>query len=216
MNRKLWIPLLSLGIVALVATGFILVRPSTIANASGSSAADLAAPDSPALTAGYYWSYAAKFVCGYQSPTLASGAIAGEPVVKPGNYATEINIQNYNFKTLALAKKIIVLVDGVVVHSEPDSAGPSGSEAINLQGDFATLDDCNNLWLTTHPQTPGLPTPMPLFIGYLVIFSPLDLNVNAVYTANAPGVAGTQPTSASIDVLTVTGKRVFVPTGAIP
>jgi hypothetical protein len=57
---------------------------------------------------------------------------------------------------------------------------------------------------------------MPLFIGYLVILSPLDLNVNAVYTANAPGVAGSQPTGISINVLTVTGKRVFLPTGTVP
>ncbi len=217
MFRKLWIPMLSLGVVALVVAGFIFVRPLTIANASMSPAGDQAAPDAPALTAGYYWSYAAKFVCGYQSPTLAAGGpVAGEPVVKPGNYATEINIQNYNFKLVPLTKRIIVLVDGDVVQREPQSVGPSGSDTIELQEDFATLDDCNKLWLTTHPQTPVLPTPMPLFIGYLVILSPLDLNVNAVYTANAPGLVGQVPTSDSIDVLTVSGKRVFVPTGAVP
>lgn len=43
----------------------------------------------------YYWSYAAKFVCGYQKPLPAqAGAVLGEPPVKPGNYATEINIHN--------------------------------------------------------------------------------------------------------------------------
>ena len=217
MFRKLWIPLLSLGFVVLVVTGFIFARPLTIANASGSPAADQVAPNAPALAAGYYWSYAAKFVCGYQSPTTAAGGpIAGEPVVKPGSYATEINIQNYNFKLVPLTKRIIVLVEGGVVRREPLSVGPSGSDAIELQGDFATLDDCNKLWLNTHPQSPVLPTPMPLFVGYLVILSPLDLNVNAVYTVNASGVGITQPTSTTIDVLTVTGKRVFVPTGAIP
>jgi hypothetical protein len=217
MYRKIWIPLLSLGIVALVVAGLIFVRPLTIANASVSPSADQAVPNSPAVTGTYYWSYAAKFVCGYQSPTPPAGTqLVGEPVVKPGNYATEINIQNPNFKLVPLIKRIIVLVDGNVVIREPQTVGPSGSAAIELNGDFSTLDDCNGLWAIIHPQLP-LPTPvMPLFIGYLVILSPLDLNVNAVYTANAPGVAGSQPTGISINVLTVTGKRVFLPAGVNP
>lgn len=36
--------------------------------------------------------YMVKFVCGYQKPLAAGG---GEPSVKPGNYATAINIHNY-------------------------------------------------------------------------------------------------------------------------
>jgi hypothetical protein len=171
----------------------------------------------PAVTGTYMWSYAAKFVCGFQSATLAAGgAVQGEPVVKPGNYATEVNIQNPNFKIVPLIKRIIVLVDGDVVHGEPASVGPSGSDAIELQADFATMDACNDLWVKTHQPGQGLPTPMPLFIGYLVILSPLDLNVNAVYTANAPGIAGQIPNSASIDVQPVTGKRVFIPAGVTP
>ncbi len=217
MNRKLWIPMLSLGIVALVAVGFILARPLTNASASGALSVDQAAPNQ-AVAGTYFWSFAAKFVCGYQSPTVAAGGapVPGEPVVKPGNYATEINIQNPNFKIVPLIKRIIVLVDGDVVHSEPGFAGPSGSAGLELQGDFSTLDDCNSLWLTTHPLVATVPTPMPLFIGYLVILSPLDLNVNAVFTTNAPGIAGDSPTSTSIDVLTVTGKRVFLPAGVNP
>jgi len=217
MYRKLWITVLSLFIVGLVVVGFILARPLSIANASGSLLGVQAAPNSQTVTGTYYWSYAAKFVCGYQSPTLATGKpVPGEPVVKPGNYATDINIQNPNFKVVPLTKRIIVLVDGDVVRREPISVGSSASDAIELQGDFATLDDCNKLWLKTHPQTTVLPTPMSLFIGYLVILSPLDLNVNAVFTANASGVAGSVPTSASIDVLTITGKRVFLPAGVNP
>jgi hypothetical protein len=216
MYRKLWIPFLSLSIVVLVVAGFIFIRPLTIANASVSSSADQTAPNSPAVTGTYLWSFAAKFVCGYQSPTVATGGpVSGEPVVKPGNYATDINIQNPNFKLVPLIKRVIVLVDGNVVKREPTQVGPSGSDAIELQGDFSTLDDCNKLYLNTH-QVPVVPTPMPLFIGYLVILSPLDLNVNVVYTSNAPGVAGSQPTGSSIDVLTVNGKRVFLPTGVNP
>ena len=216
MYRKLWIALLSLGLVFLAVIGFMLVRPLTIARASVSSSGDQAAPAAPAVTGTYLWSYAAKFVCGYQAPSSAAAPILGEPVVKPGNYATEINIQNPNFKIVPLIKRVIVLVDGDVVHREPGFVGPSGSDTLELQGDFSTLDDCNKLWLNTHPQTQNLPTPMPLFIGYLVVLTPLDINVNAVYTANAPGVAGSVPTSTTINVLTVAGKRVFLPSGVNP
>jgi hypothetical protein len=217
MYRKLWIPLLSLSIVALVVIGLIFVRPLTIANASVSSSSSQTAPNAPAVTGTYLWSFAAKFVCGYQSPTPLPGTqLVGEPVAKPGNYATDINIQNPNFKIVPLIKRVIVLVDGDIVNREPIAVGPSGSDALELQGDFSTLDDCNKLWVITHPQVPVIPTPMPLFIGYLVILSPLDLNVNTVYTTNAPGILGTQPVSTSIDVLTVTGKRVFLPTGVNP
>jgi len=217
MYRKFWIPMLSLGMVILIVVGFIFARPLIVANASGAAAGDQSIAAQPAVTGTYYWSFAAKFVCGFQAHTLATGGpIPGEPVVKPGNYATEINIQNPNFKLVPLIKRMIVLVDGDVVKREPQSVGPSGSDALELQADFATLDDCNKLWIATHPQVPAVPTPLPLFIGYLVILSPLDLNVNAVYTTNAPGIAGSLPNSASIDVLPVTGKRVFLPAGVNP
>ena len=215
MNRKLWIPLLSLGMVALVAIGFIFARPLITANASGSSASDPAAPAAPALTGTYYWSYAAKFVCGFQ-PVNPSTA-AGEPVVKPGNYATEINIHNPNFKGVLLIKRFIVLVDGALIVREPLTAGTIAVPNMDLPANSATLDDCNGIWVATHTNpvvTP--PNPMPSFIGYLLILSPLDLNVNAVFTTNAPGDLGQVPSSSSIDVLTVAGKRVFVPTGVNP
>jgi hypothetical protein len=77
------------------------------------------------------------------------------------------------------------------------------------------MDDCNNLWAIIYPSVP-LPSPMPVFIGYLVILSPLELDVDVVYTANAPGDLAVAPTGVSIDVERVTGKRVFIPTGALP
>src|SRR3954464_2373605 len=44
-----------------------------------------------------FWSYAAKFVCGEQLTDQAGQPIVGEPAVKPGNYATEINIHNPHY-----------------------------------------------------------------------------------------------------------------------
>ncbi len=80
---------------------------------------------------------------------------------------------------------------------------------------MVTMDDCNTLWKYAFPAVP--PTgQMPLMIGYLVILSPTDLDVNVVYTANAPGSLSATPTGVSIDVEQVTGKRIFVPVGALP
>ena len=56
-----------------------------------------------------------------------------------------------------------------------------------------------------------------LTIGYLVLLSPVDLDVDAVYTAevgeSVAGAAFERPTGISIDVERVPGKRVFVPAG---
>jgi hypothetical protein len=209
--------MLLLGIVALLVVGFILARPLTSAKASVSPSNDQA-PNNQAAVAGIYdWSFAAKFVCGFQTHVQPpAGALPGEPIVKPGNYATEINIHNPNFRPASLKKRVIVLVDGDAVHAEPVSVGPAGGAVMELPGDFATLDDCNTLWTLAHPNSPVIPTPMPLFIGYLVILTPLDLNVNTVFTTNAPGDLGSSPSSNSIDVLTVAGKRIFIPFNVNP
>jgi hypothetical protein len=59
--------------------------------------------------------------------------------------------------------------------------------------------------------------PPPLIIGYLVILSRTELDVDAVYTAAAPGAstdgAPVPSNGISIDVERVTGKRVYVPAG---
>lgn len=172
----------------------------------------------------FRWVYSVKFVCGFQRvDDPATGVVFGEPPVKSGNYATEINIHNYNFSTSELRKKVVLLVRPSVdgkdqdVVREPRTTGPLTNaagkvqwEAIKLEKDFATMDDCNKFWQWTYPGT-QLPTPFPLMIGYLVIYSSLDLDVDAVYTAAAPGLPGVAPQSISIDVERVPGKRVFVP-----
>ena len=141
----------------------------------------------------------------------------GEPIVKPGNYATELNIHNPAYKEVLLRKKFLVLVNAgqQLAVREPQQTEPMKVITMTLGPDFAMMDDCNNLWTLTYPGV-ALPTPMPVFIGYLVILSPLELDVDAVYTANAPGVVATAPTGISIDVERVTGKRVFIPAGVLP
>jgi len=82
---------------------------STSSNVVESSSAEV---NQQAANGAYRYVYSAKFVCGFQPPLVDQpGTInRGEPVVKPANYATEINIHNYNFRTAELRKKVILLV----------------------------------------------------------------------------------------------------------
>ncbi len=220
MLRKYFVPVLLLAqvIVFLLVLSVFLQQPS--ASAAGSAAPE-AAPAAQIATHGQYaWSYAAKFVCGYQRTTGSAQPAPGEPVVKPGNYATEINIHNPAYKQVPLRKKFLVLVNqsnpqNPLIVREPQQVEPTKYMTMTLGPDYATMDDCNNLWAIIYPGV-ALPSPMPVFIGYLVILSPLELDVDAVYTANAPGDLAIAPTGISIDVERVTGKRVFIPTGALP
>ena len=170
-------------------------------------------------TAQYLWEFSAKFVCGLQGP-LQQGAV-GEPVVKPGNYATDINIHNYNYRDLKIHKKLLVLVGtpqpGAVVPPpfvlrEPQVARPYKFVPIVLGPDYATMDDCNAIWDMAKNTGPAL-QPGQLTIGYLVIVSQLDLDVDVVYTAVVPP---SQPTGISIDVNRVTGKRFYAPANTLP
>jgi hypothetical protein len=175
--------------------------------------------------------YSVKFVCGYNPTNLGvsvDGKKEGEPSVKFGNYATEINLAwpeiylgselNYVFKSL------IVLVDqGKPVGREPNVAnGKVYIDSIRLPQMSGTMDDCNRiaelLW-------GAVPTPYPLTIGYLVITSVFELDVTAVYTAEtcsnwkADGAnlecfdPTGHPTNASIseDVVQVTGRKLLPP-----
>ena len=214
MLRKYLVPVL----VVVQVMVFLLLASVFMQRPAASAAGAAVPPDSPeaqiAANGSYFWSYAAKFVCGQQAP-LAQGA-PGEPVVKPGNYATDINIHNPSYRVVPLRKKFLLMVEnGQAIAAEPQSVGPRPTTVtMALGADMATMDDCNTLWKYIYPA--GIPGNRPLTAGYLVILSPTDLDVNVVYTAAAPGnvYSGTQ--SISIDVGQVTGKRIFVPAGVLP
>ena len=215
MFRKYLVPVLLVVQVLL----FVMLASVFVRQPSASAANDAAPQDAPqaqtATKGQYVWSYAAKFVCGLQRPAAAGQVPPGEPILKPGNYASEINIHNPAYKDAPLRKKFLVLVKGQEAVREPQTTKPLTVTKMTLGPDYAMMDDCNNLWAIIYPSVP-LPSPMPVFIGYLVILSPLELDVDVVYTANAPGDLAVAPTGVSIDVERVTGKRVFIPTGALP
>lgn len=160
-----------------------------------------------------YYTYSVKFVCGFQKPITAGG----ETPVKTGNYATEINIHNYQFVPVPVRKKVLLLVErGEPVGREPRQVKVHAFDGIQLDPDNATMDDCFRIWELVYPGSVP-PTPLPPMIGYLVLMSPEDIAVDAVYTAAAPGGApGTLSRAISIDVERVQAKRVTLPVGAAP
>jgi hypothetical protein len=227
MIRKLLVPLalVVLFCAAVLAVSLAITQGS--ARGAAGLPPQLAAPGAPldqATTNGaYLWSYAAKFVCGVQVPLQpgAGGGVAGEPPFKPANYATDINIHNPSYKEVPIKKKLILLVNtnetaSALIVREPQTAAPPATSIITLPlgPDAATMDDCNALYAMAfqHPPTAQIT----IMSGYLVVLSPLEMDVDVVYTAAEPGDVTVAPVSISQDVLRVTGKRVFVPAGALP
>jgi hypothetical protein len=166
------------------------------------------------ITRGRFWSFAVKFVCGEASVSSTS---SGEPSLRPGSYATEINIHNPNYRgPVSVFKKAVLLVDkGAPVGRAPATAAPGTfGTPIQLENDGATMDDCTSIWELANPGTTR-PSPMPLTVGYLVLLSPRDLDVVSVTTA-APTAAGQTPGAVALDRLVVQGKRVTIPSSAFP
>jgi len=164
-----------------------------------------------------FWSFAAKFVCGEQPADQASQPIVGEPSVKPGNYATEINIHNPHYLgPIQIRQKALLLVDrGEPVGRAPQTAGPLAfSPLFPLPDDGATMMDCNSIWELLNPGTTP-PAPMPLMIGYLVIVSPANLDVVGVMTATT-STSNLEPAGIALETVAVEGKRVLIPATAFP
>jgi len=145
-----------------------------------------------AASAKIRYTYAVKFVCGFNPDNIgyAGDALdkrAGEPTVKFGNYATDVNIHNFNIygnpdlNPPVVEKRVKVLVDrGVPVGREPRIVGTSGGDLITLPYGDSTMDDCNRI---AEMLWGGVPTPYPLTIGFLIVGSTVELDVTAVYTA---------------------------------
>jgi hypothetical protein len=132
--------------------------------------------------------YSVKIVCGKQTETNCC-CVAG---ARPGIYATEVNIQNLNFKPAPVAKLFLPLINsGAVVAREPSFSDPLAlqtaynartQEHLTLPALGATMDDCCRITelLLGGPSSGETG----LTIGLLTIGSVLELSVSAVYTAN--------------------------------
>jgi hypothetical protein len=119
--------------------------------------------------------YSVKFVCGLQQP-IPGLTPPLEPPVKPGNYATAINIHNFhNNQQVPIAKK------AVIANPENQPPGPIGQfQKFVLGPDQALEIDCPDIVRLLH--LPGLQLP-PFIKGFVEVISPLQLSVTGVYTA---------------------------------
>jgi hypothetical protein len=176
---------------------------------SAAVVAMLGAASSVHAQAAPFFQYSVKFVCGLQRPH--SPNLPGEPVVKPGNYATEINIHNIQFQQQTVIKSVVLVVrSGEPVGREPNVQAPTPFVAVPMPARNAMMDDCNQLWNMAFPGSVP-PNPMPLTIGYLSIISLSDLDVDGVYTAQMfQPATGEIQDAPSIDVERVLAKRITV------
>jgi hypothetical protein len=108
--------------------------------------------------------YAVKFVCG--KPVL--------PVVAPGEYFTAINVHNPSPQPVSFRKKIAVALPG----EKPGRI--SRFFQAQLKSDEALEIDCQDI--LRHADETGF------LKGFVVIETPLELDVVAVYTAGHPAV----------------------------
>jgi hypothetical protein len=143
------------------------------------------------------YSYIVKFVCGVQE---AAGCCCPTGV-RPGAYATEINIFNYNDTSAASLSKTVypVVLGGLPIGREPRSVGAKGWDWMSLPPNNATMDDCCRIHHLLFDAEP-LVKPS-LTIGFMEIVSDRDLQVTAVYTAT-----DLENRSISIEVETISPK----------
>jgi len=141
------------------------------------------------------YTYAVKFVCGTQPDEC--GCQCGP--VRPGTYATEINILNPKCKEATIVKRVVPLVfAGAVTGREPAVAQAKATDRIVLPAGAATMDDCCRIAELLYG---GAGSAMPLTVGFLEIVSDQELHVTAVYTASDPEGKGL-----SFEVETIPGK----------
>ncbi|GAA2460048.1 hypothetical protein GCM10010191_95560 [Actinomadura vinacea] len=124
------------------------------------------------------YTYAVKFVCGTQADSKCGCA-----PVRPGIYATDINILNPQCKNATIEKHVVPLMyAGAVTGREPAIATARANDSIVLPPGAATMDDCCRIAELLYGGIPQ--SPMPATAGFVEIVSDVELHVTAVYTAS--------------------------------
>jgi CARDB len=136
--------------------------------------------------------YAAKFICGIQREPEGTR-------LARGLYATTINVHNPNDKRARFFKKLAL--------TYPPGAQKPG-EVLRIGFDVLAPDqalavDCEDIQRRLFPN--GFPAPY--IEGFIVIESPVSLDVTAVYTTAALDRAGRPEAHSSIDVEQVSERR---------
>ncbi|PFO99882.1 trypsin-like peptidase domain-containing protein [Bacillus cereus] len=140
--------------------------------------------------------YSVKFICGIQEENSCQCG-----PVRPGEYATDINIHNYHDKNVIVDQHVLpVVFAGAVTGREPCYVGRKTSNRIILPPHSATMNDCCRLseLLLGGKSNSNLP----LTIGFLEIISRHPINISAVYT-----VTNKKSGSIGMDVKQIQGIR---------
>jgi V8-like Glu-specific endopeptidase len=141
--------------------------------------------------------YSVKFLCGVQAECACDCN-----TVRPGTYATEINIHNYLDTEVRVEKHVLpVVFAGAVAGREPHFVGRKAADRIVLPPHTATMDDCCRLTELLLGAAGG--AAVPLTTGILEIISNRPLHVSAVYTVSNP-----QSGAVSMDVEQIQGRHV--------
>jgi hypothetical protein len=136
--------------------------------------------------------YTVKFVCGKQ----AEHDCKCFPV-RPGHYATEINIHNFSAREVSVSKRVIpVVLASAAVGREPATAAARAVGRVTLPPHTATMDDC----CAIAEALVGGSTDA-LTIGLLEITASAEVAVTVVYTASS-----ITDGKLSIDVQQITGR----------
>jgi len=134
--------------------------------------------------------YSVKFLCGLEPPPTGIKP-PQEPPVKPGNYATTINVHNFGTAQVNICKKAVVAFS--------ELQGPqkliSPFKNFPLIPDGAFEIDCTDI-ASFFPA--GLP---PFVEGFVEIRSPVQLNVQAAYTSCIPSSVAAGCTSLGLEVV---------------
>jgi hypothetical protein len=149
------------------------------------------------------FSYSVKFVCGVQEDCACACA-----PVRPGTYATEINIYNFHPVEVPIRKVVVpVVLAGAPIGREP-RWGESRSrrpDRMVLPPRTATMDDCCRIAALLIGGEPS--ATLPLSAGFIEIISTEELAISAVYTAT-----DLKGGSLSIDVEQIPARRAGVVT----
>lgn len=124
------------------------------------------------------FAYSVPVLCGTQAECGCECA-----PVRPGRYATEINISNPLSRQVFAVKRLLPLVlAGAVVGREPNSKGAATTEPMILPPHTATMEDCCRMLEALLGAPPA--APVPLTSGVVEILTLFELDITAVYTAS--------------------------------
>ena len=139
--------------------------------------------------------YSVKFVCGCQEDCDCNCM-----PVRPGRYATEINIHNYTLTDVKIEMRFIPLVlASAPVGREPKTSAARAEEQITLPRQTATMVDCCRITeLFFGGQAPAATA---MTVGVVEILATADIAITVVYTTKG------QDGDTGLEIEQIAGRR---------